>query len=284
VSQWITLADGRRLVYHRRGRGPLVVCHPGGPGIGAAYFSDLAGLAEDLEVLVVQPRGTGGSSRPASPEAYDLEDYVADLDELRDQLRLGPMRLLGHSHGGFVAQVYAGTHPEAVTRLVLANTAARVSGDAVETAMEAALARHSGRPWYADARQALDDETAGRYADDAALGELLRREMPLYFSRYGEPAAAYVASLAEEPPNGDALRVSNRALPLFDLRPLLARIRCPTLVLTGAEDFITSTAAAKELGERIAGARVEVIAGCGHWSFVEQPVQFRRLVGDFLRG
>ena len=284
MSQWITLRDGRRLVYHRSGTGPVLVCHPGGPGIGSGYFGDLAGLAEDFQLVILEPRGTCDSSRPSDPSAYQLEDYASDLEELREQLELERMLLLGHSHGGFVAQVYAADHPDRVERLVLANTAARISGEAVEAAMEAALQRHSDQPWYEDARRALDDETEGRYQGDDELGALLVRELPLYVSRYDAQVAAYIESLAEEPPNGDALRVSNAALSTFDLRAHLPAIRCPTLVLTGQDDFITPPVAAEEIAGLVPSATLRIIPACGHWSFVEQPLQFRGLVRDFLLG
>jgi pimeloyl-ACP methyl ester carboxylesterase len=282
MSQWITLRDGRRLVYHRRGDGPLLVCHPGGPGLGSSYFSDLAGLAANFELLILEPRGTSDSTRPGDPKAYQLEDYVADLEELREQLSIDQMLLLGHSHGGFVAQVYAADHPDHVARLVLANTAARINGEAAETAWEAALQRHAAEPWYHDARQALDDETAGRYRDDDELGVLLARELPLYFSRYDDRAAAYIAAGEEEPPNGDALRVSNAVLSTFDLRAHLPSIHCPTLVLTGEVDFITPPAAAAEIAGLIPDAQLTIIPSCGHFSFIEAPGRFNREVRGFL--
>ena len=284
MSQWITLRDGRRLVYHRRGDGPLLVCHPGGPGIGPSYFSDLARLGEDFELLIIEPRGTCDSSRPADPDAYQLEDYVSDLEELREQLGLEGMLLLGHSHGGFVAQVYAADHPDRVDRLVLANTAARLGGAEVEAAMEAALQRHAHEPWYADARQALDDETEGRYKDDEELGVLLARELRLYSSRYDDHFAEYAAAVAQEPVNGDALRVSNSVLPTFDLRAHLPTVRCHTLVLTGSDDFITPVVAAEEIAGLVPDATLEIIPDCGHFSFVEQPARFREAVGEFLLG
>jgi len=45
----LTTADGRRLVYHRTGRGPTLVCHGGGPGFSARYLGKLGGLDEQLE-------------------------------------------------------------------------------------------------------------------------------------------------------------------------------------------------------------------------------------------
>ena len=72
------------------------MCHPGGPGFSSFYFGDLAGLAERCTVVLVNPRGTGGSTPPADPQAYGIEDYVADLEELRLHLDLERVRLLGH--------------------------------------------------------------------------------------------------------------------------------------------------------------------------------------------
>ena len=64
------------------------------------YFGDLAGLWERFMLVLLNPRGTAGSSRPADPRAYQIEDYVADVEELRVHLGLERMLLLGHSHGG----------------------------------------------------------------------------------------------------------------------------------------------------------------------------------------
>src|SRR4051812_9051165 len=118
-------ADGRTLSYRREGSGPLLVCHPGGPGFSSRYFGDLAGLGASFTLGMLNPRGTEGSDRPADPRAYRTEDYVADLDELRAHLGLERMLLLGHSHGGVVATAYSAAHPARVERLVLASTLAR---------------------------------------------------------------------------------------------------------------------------------------------------------------
>ena len=89
------------------------------------YFGDLAGLWERFTLVLLNPRGTGNSARPKDSGAYQIEDYVADLEELRVHLGLERLLLLGHSHGGVVAQAYAARHPGRVERLVLASTLAR---------------------------------------------------------------------------------------------------------------------------------------------------------------
>ena len=79
----LTTADGRTLAYERRGSGPMLVCHPGGPGFAGAELGDLGGLSSSRTLALVDPRGTGGSD-PAP--GYSLDGYAADLDELRAHL------------------------------------------------------------------------------------------------------------------------------------------------------------------------------------------------------
>src|SRR6266536_4780995 len=104
---------------------------------------------------MLNPRGTAGSSRPADRRNYQIGDYVDDLEQLRDHLGLERMLLLGHSHGGVVAQAYAATHPARVERLVLASTLARFAEEQT-AAMQAGIEAKAGEPWYADAVAALE--------------------------------------------------------------------------------------------------------------------------------
>jgi proline iminopeptidase len=273
--------DGRRLAYRRTGEGPVLVCHGGGPGFSSRYLGDLAGMGEELELVLLDPRGTGGSTKPADTRAYAIEDYVFDLEELREHLALERMQLFGHSHGGIVALAYAARYPERVERLILASTLARFSPEQ-EAAMAAAVEKHEDEPWYEDARAALEAEEAGDFETDEELAELSLREFPFYFARYGDDERAYVETLKGDTPNSDALRFFNQEeVPTFDLRPELAQIAAPTLVIAGEEDFITGPLSAAELSE-IDGAGIVLIPGCGHFVFVEAPEAFRQAVLAFL--
>jgi proline iminopeptidase len=277
-----TTSDGRRLAYRRIGRGPALVCHGGGPGFSALYLGNLRGLDAHLELVLLDPRGTGGSDRPPDARAYGIEDYTADLEELRAHLGLERMSLLGHSHGGIVAVDYAARHPERVERLILASTLARWVPDQ-EAAMEAAIASHADEPWYADAKAALEAEQEGAFANDEELAELTLREFPFYFKRYGEKERAYLETLRAEVPNADALRLFNKEIfETFDLRPELVRIAAPTLVITGADDFVTGPASAADLEQGIADVESVLIPDCGHFIFVEAPEAFQEAVLSFL--
>jgi proline iminopeptidase len=264
------------------GAGPVLVCHPGGPGFSSSYFADLAGLWERYTLVMLNPRGTGGSDRPADSKAYQIDDYVSDVEELRGHLGLERLLLLGHSHGGVVAQAYAAMYPGRVRRLVLASTLPRF-GPEQEAAMQSGMDRRSGQPWYADATAALEQEQDGKFRTDQELGDLVFREMPLYFTRYGSAEAGYLDTLRSETINADSLRLFNQEIfNTFDLRSRLPNITAPTLVITGDDDFICGPQCASEISAAIPGAREVIVGDSGHMIFVEQPQAFHDEVADFL--
>jgi len=282
-NEQLNTTDGRTLAYRRTGSGSTLVCHPGGPGLPGAELADLAGLGDELELLLLEPRGTGGSTRPSDPDAYDFEHYVADLEELRVHLGQERIDLLGFSHGGMVAIAYAAANPDRVGRLLLVATLAH-RDEALDGEMERGLAEREAEPWYPEARAALDEEEAADFADDEALAANLARQWPLYFGRYGEPEQAFVQTLAGLVPNADALRRFNSAVwPSFDLRPALERIEAPTLVVAGERDFIAPPMAGDAIAAGIAEAELVVLPGVGHFVFVEAPEAFREAVLSFLR-
>lgn len=271
-------ADGRTLAYRREGEGPLLVCHPGGPGFSGAEFSDLAGLADALTLVLLDPRGTGGSDPPADRTAYAVGDFVSDLEELRRHLALERIDLLGFSHGGIVAMAYAIAHPDRVDRLVLASTLARVS-DAQQTEAAREIERRAGEPWHAEAVAALEAEEQARYETARDLEALWRAMAPMYFARWDDEAQAFVDETSAVG-NADALRLFNTDIP--DLLPELSRIEADTLVIAGADDFICGPTPAHEIADAIANAQVVILPHAGHFTYFEARDEFRRAVLDFL--
>ncbi len=275
-------ADGRTLAYRREGAGPVLICHPGGPGFSSRYFGDLAGLGESFTLILLDPRGTGGSDHPADARAYDTEDYVGDVEELRAHLELERMPLLGHSHGGVVAAAYAAAHPDRVEKLVLASTVARFAEEQ-EAAMVRMMETRSAEPWYAE-RARGDRPRAGGVTSPAReeLQELVKREMPFTSRTTATRRPAMSSGSARRKPNPDALQLFNtETWPVFDLRPGLSSITAPTLVITGELDFITGPACAADFAA-IPGQRTVLVADCGHFILREARDRFRDEVIPFL--
>ena len=67
-----------------------------------------------------------------------------------------------------------------------------------------------------------------------------------------------------------------------DARPVLAGIRCPTMVLVGDGDRLTPPDLSQEICAAIPGARLVVIPDCGHLSTVEQPVAVNAALAEWL--
>lgn len=263
-----TNRDGRKLTYRKLGHGPVLVCHPGGPGFSATYFGDLAALWEQFTLIMLNPRGTGGSERPRDARAYQIDDYVSDLEDLRRHLGLERMLLLGHSHGGVVAMAYASAYPARVRRLVLASTLARFGPDQ-EKAMHQGMEKRSAQSWAADAVAALEEEQAGNFSTDAELSPLVFRELPLYFAHFGAAEAGYLDTLKSETINADAMRLFNQEIfNTFDLRERLPAVSAQALVITGDEDFICGPICAEEICAGVKGARMVVVGDAGHELFV----------------
>jgi pimeloyl-ACP methyl ester carboxylesterase len=278
----LTTSDGRRLAWRETGSGPPLLCHPGGPGCSSRYFGALPGLADGRTLLLLDPRGTGGSDRPADPAAYDLADYAADVEAVRIHLELERLDVLGHSHGGFVAMAWAGAHPDRVGRLVLANTAARFT-ESIRQARVRRIDSHRGRPYFEDAAEALADHQAGRYADDAELAALYRREWRILVPADVDPAPVLDA-LASAGASAEALTHFNaRIAATMDLRPVLARVDAPALVITGALDpFGAETAL--EIADALPDPALVVLDGADHLPFLEPAnrAAWCRAVLDFL--
>ena len=278
MIETFTTPEGLTLSYERRGSGPLVVCHPGGPGGSAAEFEDFAGLDDTFELVLLNPRGSHGSD-PA--DDYALASYVGDLDALRAHLGVELIDVLGFSHGGVVAMAYTAAHRAHVRRLLLVDTFV-VWDDEAEAAMTRMIERRTGEPWFAEAQRAIEEEQAGAFSSVEELTANLERQIPLYFHRWeGNEHAG--SRLALDFAQAEPLHYFNTIeFPTLDLRTHLRTIAAPTLVVVGENDFICGPACADAIVRELPDARLVTIPGSGHFAYVEQPEAFRAALIEFL--
>jgi proline iminopeptidase len=269
--------DGITQRYHVAGTGPVCVVHPGGPGVDWAYLR-LPELERTATVVYLEPVGTGGSGRLPGRAAYRLAAYSRFLHAVVEHLGRPQVALLGHSHGGLVAQRYALDHPGRVARLVLYATTpctgSEWEADAERNQRQLA-AEQASQPEMASITAALD--TPGAADGDAARTAFLRKIMPLYF-------ADYWGREREFRPAREQLRVYGvpRAA-AEDLRGELGRITAPTLIIGGARDFCCGPRWGQILHESIAGSRLVMDPASGHFGHLEQAARFYAEVAGFLR-
>jgi len=262
-----------KLHTNRRGNGPLLVCHPGGPGFDGSELLDLGGLDATRTLVLVDPRGTGGS---AEAETYLLDDYVEDLEELRADLGEEQIDLLGFSHGGLGAAAYALVHPERILKLVLTVGLAAFTPE-MQAEAERVIASFAHEPWHAEATAALAREESGDYGTPEEAAAMWNAMVPLYFSRWEERYRPFVEVARMNPEPGRQFGATP-----FDLRPELDRIDAETLVITGRDDFICGPAAAQVLAEGIPGSELVIVENAGHMLHLEQPAAYSAAVEAFL--
>ncbi|HLE27397.1 MAG TPA: alpha/beta hydrolase [Anaerolineales bacterium] len=274
------LVNGVRLHYTIRGSGPALIAHSGGPGMDARGWDDFARIDEFVTVLALHPRGSGLSD-PAPGDAYGLSDYAADVEALRLHLGLSQPILMGWSHGGMVAQQFAFTYPDSLSKLILFDTSAYFGeflGD-----VEGAVKEFKDQPWFEESFAALKKEWAGEYQTDDDLAQLWAHEMKFYFKRFDARAQAYHQRTKDLPLRIAPLkRFNEREAPVMDLRPRLKDIRAPTQVIVGRRDFITNVAMAEEMAKHIPNARLEIFEDSGHFALIEEPGKFHQVVKRFV--
>jgi proline iminopeptidase len=234
-------------------------------------------VEQHMTLVYIEPIGTGASGRLSDPRGYNLDTYARFVDGLIEHLGLEAVYLLGHSHGGFVAQRYALDHPERLTGLILYDSVPTTGPDWQADVMEN-LGRYADQPWFSDATQALEQENSA--SSDEEVSGLLQRMLPLYFADYSGREGEFVAMRATirafVGPNSGV-----ESTP-FDTRGDLASIRIPTLVIVGRYDFICSEKFARILHEGIAESQLVVLEQSGHFGHLEEPQTFARAVANFF--
>ncbi len=238
--------------------------------------------AEGFRVLAPDLRGYGDGARVPAGGYYHFADYVFDVADLVDQLvpAGSPLIVVGHSMGGTIANMYAGTFPERVARLVLLEGAGPP-----DNPHEVAPDRM--RKWVEDVR-AVRARPARRMA---SREEALRRLVGDHPRVAEEVLRERLDALARELPDGglawksDPLHGTRSPMPFFSAgwTAFARRIACPVLFVSGGplgwhpEDEAVRVSAFATL------QRAE-IPDAGHMMHWTEPAKLTRLLLQFFAG
>ncbi len=171
--------------------------------------------------------------------------------------------LAGMSMGGYCALEIMRQAPERVIALALVDTSARPDTD--ESKANRATQIERARSDYAG---------------------LIEEMLPKWIlpSRVTDPAVGGVARAMALDAGPEVFARQQRAImSRADSLPLLAAIRCPTLVLCGRQDQLTPLDRHEEMAAGIKGARLEVLEDCGHMSTMEKPEQVVRALRRWIQ-
>jgi proline iminopeptidase len=282
------LIGGVEIAYHIAGQGPVLIAHPGGPG-GEWSYLRMPSVEKTFTVVYIEPVGSGTSGKLEKRSDYTMSRYVDDVDGLRAHLGFERITLLGHSHGGFVAQSYVLAHPDRVAGLILYDTTP-TSGPDWQRDVESNLNWFAAEPWFAQATAALAEETSAR--TDEQITSIFRREAPLYFADYTGRKAEFDPMIARMQFSIDpVLAISDTlgesatgvAPPSFDVRNRLSEIKAPTLIISGRKDFVCSVKMAEVIHAGIAGSQLTILEESGHMGHIEEPDRFAAAIVAFMR-
>jgi pimeloyl-ACP methyl ester carboxylesterase len=260
---------GVRMRYFIGGSGPpLLLVH--GLGGAASNWTELAPLlARRHKLLVPDLPGHGGST--ALPAVSGLEPFADRVALIAEREGMLPAPVVGHSLGGMVVLRLALRRPADVDAVVLAGAAGLSIGNVW------------GRQLLSLFTTVRPGRLAARCRSLVARWGLLRR-LVFGFVSVADPVAltdeAVEGFLAAQLLHTD-VDSAWQALRVDDPRQELEAVRCPVLVLWGAEDVQLPLDDAFEYTRRLR-ARLRVIPGCGHLLIGERPDTCRRAIEDFL--
>lgn len=256
------------LAHRVDGAGAPLVLLNGGLMSMSAWDAVAAALGTRHRVVRCDFRGQLLS--PGPPPAT-LAGHAADVVALLDHLDLARVHLAGTSFGAFVAVKLAASHPERVASLALVAATDRVVKGSEEAALSAAL------------RQACRAAAAG--GDGGRVLDVLAPQAfsPAWRAAQREALLVRRQQLAAMPRAWfRGVEAFLDALEGLDLRPDLARVRCPALVLGAELDRTFPLQWSRTLAASLSSATLEVVPGAGHAIVVEAPDRVAQILESFL--
>lgn len=253
----MTADDNVKIAYRVVGEGPQPVLLIHGWMMNGGVYDDVLPLldARGLRLVIPDLRGAGGSDRPTG--GYTLDRYARDLRALIDAESSAPWLVIGHSMGGQIAQMIAADAPDRVAGMVLLCPVPA-----------------SGIPLPPEA-QGLFRGAASREPQATILGMACKQLGPESQERLlGLGATVDAACIAE---SFDAWRSGGFA-------DRLGQIRARTLVVATDDPFLPPDFLRQAVRDPIAGARLAVIPGPGHYPQVERPAETAAVLEAFLAG
>jgi proline iminopeptidase len=229
----------------------------GGLGLDHSYLRTHDALTDAYRVVYYDHRGNGRS--PAGDGTVDLARWQDDAAALLDALGERQAILYGHSFGSWIALGFALRYPDRVRALVLCGAAAAF--DYIEE-IQAILAT---RP--PELAQRFMTAIATQPQSDDEFRAIWLGILSLYFHRY-EPRHAQAFADTRYSASGYLLGAAQ--MPEYNVLAQLPGLAVPTLILSGADDFITPPSQTRRIASTVKGVEVVDFAASGHFPFLEE--------------
>ena len=220
-------------------------------------------LSAQFDLLAFDYRGMGDSDPVTEP--YTMADVADDVAGLLDTVGWQRTALVGLSFGGMVAQEFAVTFPDRVSRLALLSTS-------------------PGGEFASYPLDTLAELPAGE-RDARSLRLSDRRWTPAWLAAHPDQAAMVAAYTAAAPTEETEAQITGRLLQMqarkgFDATDRLHGVTCPTFVGSGRFDDIAPLANGRAIADRIPDATLHIYEG-GHMFMAQDPAAWPQII-EFL--
>lgn len=255
-------ANGISMNYEIKGKGEnLVLIHGAGDNLNM-WYHQLPVFSKSYRVITYDVRGHGKTESPEA--AYSMSLLAKDAYELMKAIKVENAYFLGYSMGGRIALELAINHPELVKALVLANSSVGLTTPSPEAAeRRRATLELLGK---GDIKTVAETMTTGAFSPG------FKAKNPTEFERYMK------VKLQNKP---DGLSRVMQSLGAATNPPDLNKLKCPVLLIVGANDAYMGVEQGKQVHEAIVGSKL-VILPTGHAAAVELPDKFNSAVAEFL--
>jgi pimeloyl-ACP methyl ester carboxylesterase len=271
-------SQGLRLHYADWGNEtaqPLLLVH-GGRDHCRSWDLIARSLQPHFHVMAPDLRGHGDSDWTRGG-SYGLTEYVYDLSRLVRRTAADKVTIVGHSMGGMVGLIYAGTFPDQVAALVVLD-GVTVLPNATRAPAHERLAKWVGQ------LDSLEERAPQRYRTIAEAAARMRTHNKRLSAELAQHLASFGVRRNADDTYSWKFDPYQRAMAPHRLWPedhvaLWSRISCPTLLLHAEESFLASPAGVREY---FRDARIESISGAGHWLQHDKPDEVLGAIRTFL--
>lgn len=252
MAEYIEIGD-IKLHYRKSGNGrPLILMHGWGCNMDTVASIERV-AAETHTVYNIDFPGFGASEEPA--DVWGVEQYTALIEEFARKTGIDCPVLVGHSFGGRVGILMASRTP--VDKLILVDAA----GVKPRRSMSYYFKVYSFKAMKWLCRLALPRRKA-----DAVIEKWRSRKSSADYASASPRMRAILSKVVNE-----------------DLCHVMPQITAPTLLVWGENDTATPVSDARRMERLIPGAGLVSFAGCGHYSFLDNPIQFAAVLRSFLK-
>ena len=269
--------DGVRVFWERHGDGePTLLLLPAWSIIHSRQWkAQVPYLARHYRVLTFDPRGNGRSDRPPTAEAYDDDQYVADALAVLDATGTREAVLVGLSRGSRWAVELAATRPERVLGAMLIDPGLPFMAPLPReqnNSFDEELGRSDGwakfnrHYWMREYQDFLEFFASQAFSESHSTKQI---EDMVGWGLETSPETLILTQLGAQPASRD------------EMEAVLRRVRCPVLVVHGADDRVRPHAAGVAVAELTGGALV-TIEGGGHCPQARHPVRINLLIREFV--